>query len=74
MSLRMTRGFIWNIKNKADRQVTDIYRGDQGKSGYRIQKDPLLGVEKSVEGFDHTVTQMEITRILTNVYDVFQLK
>lgn len=57
-----------------DNQVTDIYTGEKGKSGYRIQKDPLLEDRKKVEGFDHTVTQMEITMILTNFYDVFQLK
>jgi len=42
MSMRMTRGFLWNINNEVDNQVTDIYTGEEGKSRYRIQKDPLL--------------------------------
>jgi hypothetical protein len=55
-----------------DNQIRDVYRGEEGKSGYR--RIPYWRTEKNVEGFDHTVTQMEITMILTNFYDVFQLK
>jgi hypothetical protein len=55
-----------------DNQVTDIYRGEEGKRGYR--RIPYWRTEKHVEGFRHTVTQMEITIILTNFYDIFQLK
>jgi hypothetical protein len=41
--VRMTRGFLWNIKNEANRhQVREIHRTDKGKSGHNIQEALLL--------------------------------
>ena len=53
-------------------QIYTQERKERVDTGYR--RIPYWRTEKNVEGFDHSVTQMEITMILTNFYDVFQIK